>query len=294
MSDLSSVEKRKFEQFLGMNTGYVLDFSNRSFAEFVLDNSGRDIFDTRYDYASGSKANRLRAFWHKEENAVVGKLMGAMLDYSEATGPLAEVCRLIVARLQIHGTPRTAERTEFQNNQQEPLNQPHSQVLRELRDEFLHLAGWIDRNAAGLSLEKLLNRLFELFGLKPRHPFRVIGEQIDGSFQIDAETYLLESKWEKHPLAEADLLVFREKIMGKSTFTRGVLIALNGVSGPARDAITRGKAPCFFVMDGHDLLMVLSEEISLLDFLRMRMRLLAEEGSVCVSFSQLTARSDGR
>ena len=35
MSDLTFLEKRKFEQLLGMGTGYVLDFSNRSFAEFA-------------------------------------------------------------------------------------------------------------------------------------------------------------------------------------------------------------------------------------------------------------------
>ena len=86
---------------------------------------------------------------------------------------------------------------------------------------------------------------------------------------------------------EADLLVFRGKIEGKSTFTRGVFIALNDISAPARDAITRGKAPSFFVMNGHDLMMVLSEAISLTDFLRKRVRLLAEEGLVCVPFSEL-------
>jgi hypothetical protein len=287
MSNLTFVEKRKFEQILGMKTGFVLDFSDRTFAEFVSDTTGHDIFDERYKYASGSKANRLRAFWQKEDNAVVGKLMGEMLNYSEQTGPLAEVCRLIVARLLKDGSPITPAQTESQDRQQAALDQQRSQTLRQLKDEFLQLAAQSDKNAAGLALEKLLNRLFELFGLRPRQPFRVVGEQIDGSFQMDAEIYLLESKWEKHPLPEADLLVFREKILGKSTFTRGVFVALNGVSSPARDAITRGKAPCFFVMDGHDLLMILTEKISLTDFLRMRMRLLAEEGCVCVPFSEL-------
>jgi len=98
---------------------------------------------------------------------------------------------------------------------------------------------------------------------------------------------LLESKWEKHALPEADLLVFRGKIEGKSTFTRGVMIALNDVTAPALDAITRGKAPSFFVMNGHDLTMILSEVISLPDFLRKRVRLLAEEGRVCLHFSEL-------
>ena len=72
-----------------------------------------------------------------------------------------------------------------------------------------------------------------------------------------------------------------------STFTRGVFIALHDISIPARDAITRGKAPSFFVMNGHDLMMILSEAINLPDFLRRRVRLLGEEGCVCVPFSEL-------
>jgi hypothetical protein len=118
MSNPTFVEKRKFEQLLGMNSGYVLDFTNRSFAEFVLDGTGRDIYDSRYDYGSGSKANRLRAFWEKEDNALVGKLMKALLDYKEGNGPLDEVCRLIVARLLKDGGPITAVETEVQGRQQ--------------------------------------------------------------------------------------------------------------------------------------------------------------------------------
>ena len=70
----------------------------------------------------------------------------------------------------------------------------------------------------------------------------------------------------------------------KSPFTRGVFIALKGVTEPAKYAITRGQAPPFFVMDGYDLFMVLSEVIDLREFLRRRVRLLAEEGRVCVPF----------
>ena len=286
MSDLTLVEKRKLEKFLGMQTGYVLNFSNRTFAEFVRDSTGHDIYDRRYDHESGSKANRLRAFWQKEDNAVVGKLMSDMLDYSEITGAEAEVCRPIVARL-LDDDRSARPQSPSQHNEQSIQQQRRSHELRELKEAFFQLAADHDRNRAGLALEKLLNRLFELFELQPRQPFRVVGEQIDGSFQLDGQIYLLESKWEKHPLPEADLLVFRGKIEGKSTFTRGVLIALNDVSTQARDAITRGKAPSFFVMNGHDLTMVLSEAIGLPDFLRKRVRLLAEEGRVSVHFSDV-------
>jgi hypothetical protein len=201
MSNLSFLEKRKFEQLLGMASGYVLDFSNPSFAEFVFDSTNRDIYDSRYDYRSGSKANRLRAFWQKEENSVVGKLMNDMLDYGsfDGKGELQEACRRIVARL-LGGSPVPEAQVE-----------PHkrrSQAPSQLKEEFFQVAAESDRNKAGLILEKLLNRLFGIFELQPRQPFRVVGEQIDGSFQLDGQTYLLESKWEKDPLPEADLLVF--------------------------------------------------------------------------------------
>ena len=86
MSDLSNVEKRRLEKLLGMDTGRVLDFSNRTLSEFVLDCTGLQIYDVRYDNASSSKAHRLRKFWQLEDNRVVGKLMAEMLDYGFSSG----------------------------------------------------------------------------------------------------------------------------------------------------------------------------------------------------------------
>jgi hypothetical protein len=166
----------------------------------------------------------------------------------------------------------------------------HSKELRQLKEQFFQLSTEVDRNKAGIALEGLLNKLFMVYELNPRAAFRVTGEQIDGSFMLEGEVYLVESKWEKYALPEADLLVFRGKIEGKSTFTRGVLLALNDVTDVARDAITRGKSPSFFVMNGYDLMMILSEVISLTDFLKKRVRLLGEEGRVCVPFSDLQER----
>ncbi|HTD44347.1 MAG TPA: hypothetical protein VK687_09210 [Bryobacteraceae bacterium] len=145
MSNLTNFEKRKFEQLLGMNTGYVLDFTNRSFAEFVLDSTSRDIYDPRYNYGSGSKANRLRAFWQKEENAVVGKLMTDMLDYGGGIGALQEACRLIVSRL-LHDSPDPKVQTGSQHQEQSAQRQQQSQALRQLKEDFFQLAAEDDRN----------------------------------------------------------------------------------------------------------------------------------------------------
>jgi len=84
MANLTSIEKLKFEKFFGMSGGYVLDFSNRSFQEFVLDNAQIDIYSDKYSYDSNSKANRMRAFWDKENNFIVGKLIVSLLEYWKA------------------------------------------------------------------------------------------------------------------------------------------------------------------------------------------------------------------
>jgi len=106
MSDLKAIEKRKLERALGMGSGYVLNFSNRTFAEFFLDGFGIDIYDEKYDYGSGSKANRMRCFWEKESNYLVGKVLGLLFDewqefkaFDSPDHP-PEECLKIVRRLQ--------------------------------------------------------------------------------------------------------------------------------------------------------------------------------------------------
>lgn len=108
MSDLSKIEKLKLEKFFGMESGYVMDFSNRTFSEFILETINLDIYEDKYDYASGSKANRLRAFWDKENNYTVGKLTSELLEFWKAerlkknTNPkqnLFDECKKIATRL---------------------------------------------------------------------------------------------------------------------------------------------------------------------------------------------------
>ena len=45
MSDLSFIETKQLEKLFQMGHGYVLDFSNRTFADFVAESTGRNIYD---------------------------------------------------------------------------------------------------------------------------------------------------------------------------------------------------------------------------------------------------------
>lgn len=80
MSSMTSLEKRRFEDLFGMASGYVLDFSDRTFAQFFRENVGVNIYDDRYKYNGGSKAKRLRAFWEMDDDGEVGKALEALLE----------------------------------------------------------------------------------------------------------------------------------------------------------------------------------------------------------------------
>ncbi len=62
---ITFLEKQHLEKSLIMEGGYVLEFTNRSFEEFFREVVGIEIYSKIYDYESGSKANRMRAFWQK-------------------------------------------------------------------------------------------------------------------------------------------------------------------------------------------------------------------------------------
>ncbi len=81
MADLNFKERRYLEKILEMGSGYVLDFSNRTMQEFIIDTMGVDIYIDKYSLKGDSKANRLRGFWEVESNYNVGVLLENLLDY---------------------------------------------------------------------------------------------------------------------------------------------------------------------------------------------------------------------
>lgn len=109
MASLRLRERVILEEFLGMAGGYVLDFSERTFAEFFRD-FAVDINESVYKEGhSGSKANRMRRFWDRGSDALVGEVLHELVAYAEALRPghpRAEACRAIAARLKAHQTPR--------------------------------------------------------------------------------------------------------------------------------------------------------------------------------------------
>jgi len=112
MSALSIADRRTLEKLLSMSGGYVLDFSDRTFGEFVTESVGLEIHDERYTVQGTSKANKLRALWRLESDFTVGKLLRALIEYKESPGAaqdkeenaLAAKCRQIADCLLASGS----------------------------------------------------------------------------------------------------------------------------------------------------------------------------------------------
>jgi len=83
MSSLTTNEKQVLEKLFQMGSGYVLNFSDRTFAEFFRDELHINIMDAKYNYASGSKANRLRGFWSFMDDTLVGRLIEKLIAYTD-------------------------------------------------------------------------------------------------------------------------------------------------------------------------------------------------------------------
>lgn len=111
MSSLKMADRRLLEKLFRMEGGYVLNFSDRTFGEFVAEVVERDIHAEQYMAEGSSKANKLRTFWKEESDFIVGQLILALVDY-EVTLNLtpdaqekarAEQCRHIATRLLASG-----------------------------------------------------------------------------------------------------------------------------------------------------------------------------------------------
>jgi hypothetical protein len=87
VATVDNATKVKLEHLLGMGGGYVLNYSNASFAAFVRDSIGIDP----YERHGGSKAQVLRHLWFSLSDAEFAKLTIDMLEYRRLTEDLGQV-----------------------------------------------------------------------------------------------------------------------------------------------------------------------------------------------------------
>ena len=159
-----------------------------------------------------------------------------------------------------------------------------SKKIAKAKSDLLQVSS-LAPQARGYAYEAFLKDLFDAFGLAAQEPFRLRGEQIDGSFQLGSEIYLLEAKWQAHPIGVAELHTFHGKIEQKAAWTRGLFVSNSGFTDDGLVAFGRGKR--VICMDGLDLYEMLDRELPLTQVLECKVRRAAETGSPFVRVRDL-------
>lgn len=121
--------------------------------------------------------------------------------------------------------------------------------------------------------------------MSARASFRLIGEQIDGSFETQGETYLLEAKWQTRPVDASDLRSFNGKVQDKASWSRGLFISESGFSAEGLIAFGVGKS--LICMDGLDMSDILQKDMSLPAVISKKARRAAETGKCFVRVREL-------
>lgn len=286
MAGLTHIEKQKLETELRMSGGYVLDFSNRTFEEFFREVVDVDIYDKAFDLTdlvSKSKANRMRGFWRSASDAQLRLLLRGILDgwdiYSRT--PIVDSARMLIQGI--------LKRLDTDGSSCASPVEP--EVIAQDISKFL-ISRLVDVSNStpqerGFRFEKFLKELFEAYHLSSRASFRLTGEQIDGSFVMHNETYLLEAKWQSAPIGAADLHTFEGKLSQKATWSRGLFVSHSGFSSEGLEAFGRGKR--LVCMDGFDLSEMLRLKLPFVDVMQAKVRRAAETGSTFTSVRDLFA-----
>ena len=285
---IRSIDIRIIDRVFGMEGGYVLDFSNRTFAGFFLEELGVDIYDDRWDAQGKSKANRLRCYLRQSDRHTALHALEALWEYREASSVTADYPDLddsvrtayfrIIQRL--GGAPPEPAAPAAAP----PERRIDTVATSALAARLLEIST-MNPQARGYAFETFLKQVFDAYGMSARASFRLRGEQIDGSFVLVEQTYLLEARWRNAQVDGAALHAFNGKVEEKASWSRGLIISQSGFTADGLDAFGRGKR--VICMDGLDLHEVLSGRLHLADVIAQKVRRAAETGLAYVPVRDL-------
>jgi hypothetical protein len=276
---IRTIDMRLIDDLFRMDGGYVLDFTDRTFAAFFREEIAVNIDEPRYSVEGTSKAKRLRYFLRISDQKTAIRVLEALWEYreidrrrqrAEETYPNAEAefAALIV---RLGGKPSKPPSEAI------PQPQPKAElrIAHELRDKLLQVRGF-EAQQRGYAFERFLRELFEANGLLPRASFRLVGEQIDGSFELSGDTYLLEAKWTGAPVGVGELHSFHGKLEEKADWTRGLFVSYSGFT--EEGLVAFGRAKRLVCMDGLDLHDMLDRGLWFADVIGRKARHAAESG----------------
>lgn len=179
------------------------------------------------------------------------------------------------------GLPRRESGTSSAKN-----TQPSVHTLQSMHRQFIELFSESNSQKRGYQFEGFLNDFFSHHGLNPKSSFRMMGEQIDGSFEWQGNTFIVEARWRSLPANTADMLVLRGKAE-KSDWTRGLFISINGFTDMTNQTLAVGRKANLIAMSGQDLILILEDRMTLFDAFSAKIRHTGETAEAYIALTDL-------
>lgn len=275
MAKLTFNEKKLVETVFGMSGGYVLDFSNREFDEFMQDVVPYNIYEK---YPGLSKAKILREFIKDESDAYVGKAIVLLINYMNDNALVKNDMKGRSDKLYEFGKRLLGKSTNSKKQNSSKSAKP-SVDYDSLKESLLNIEKLISPQTKGYEFEKYLNSLFEAFGLEPHASYRTEHDQIDGSFNFDGNTILIEAKYKSKEIPKDDLILFENKLKSKSHFSKGLFISYSRVTSKALDYF-QDSGSRIVVLTVEEIFLMCQNKTPLTALLRSKFRLLDERGLI--------------
>jgi hypothetical protein len=289
MATIRSIDMMEIDDIFRMGDGYVLNFSTPDMTRFFAIDLNIDIDSEVYCVHGTSKAKRLRALLRAVSNEEAIRVLKALWEYravADARFPPEGVTLNAESRfyavLDRLGDKRSAKTPNSPTGTAVPaFDRSREDTFR----EELNALHAMNAQARGYAFEGYLRRLFEFYKLEPRGSFKLEGEQIDGSFVLGGQTYLLEAKWHNTLTDIGPLHILQGKVEQKAGWTRGLFVSYAGFSPTAFSAWGSGKR--VMCMDGLDIFDALDRHIPLDIVLEKKARRMAESGKAYVQVREL-------
>lgn len=156
----------------------------------------------------------------------------------------------------------------------------------EIKKKYQELLGekTFTKQRRGFEFEKLIFSVLQNEDLEPRASYKPEGEQVDGSFFWQGQTFLLEAKWVKKPLPASSIYAFKGKLDGKFHTTSGVFISVNGYSNDVEDALKFGKSLNMILFDTTDIPLIFNGVVPFTEILKFKLRQAGDTGSLQVPY----------
>lgn len=286
MSSLRPIDFRFVDEMVDFvrGRGFVLDFSDPTFSQFFEHEIVVDIDDPIYADLGSSKGKRLRCFLGKVDGATAARTLEALWEYrsewlahTQTADPVQDAQGRLLSLVHKLKGQKAA-----QSSAPVPAT-TNKAMLDQFRTELWGLRD-LAPQPRGYAFESFLKRAFDQFGLRAREPFRNTGEQIDGSFLLDGEVYLLEAKWTRDPIGVEPLHAFHGKL-DKAAWTRGLFVSYGGFS--PEGLLAFGAAKRLICVEGRDLYDAFGRSIPLPALLQAKVRRAAETGRPFVPLTDL-------